>query len=118
MKKTFFSLFDKVVNFINIAMYVVVGIAVLGFIWGLVKLIFNSNNEVAKKEGRDFMLYGILTLFVMTSLWGLVNLLQGVYIGDVNDYSEEVKDMDPANNVNPFDDVKDLFNSDQPQAEV
>lgn len=118
MKKTFFSLFDKVVDLINIAVYVILGLAVLGFIWGLVKLIFNSNNEVAKKEGRDFMLYGILTLFVMTSFWGLVNIIQGVYIGDVNDNSETIKEMDPANNVNPFDNVKDLFDNDQPQAEV
>ncbi len=77
MAKTFFSLFDSLLDLINQAIYVVIALAVFGFMWGIVKILFNSDNEIAKKEGRSFMIYGILTLFVMTSFWGLINILNG-----------------------------------------
>lgn len=77
MEKTFFSLFNKVIELVNSSVYILISLAVLGFMWGIVKMLFNSQNEAARKDGRNFMLYGLLTLFVMTSVWGLVNLING-----------------------------------------
>jgi hypothetical protein len=96
MKKTFFSLFDKAINLIDQATVVVISLALVGFMWGIVKILFNSDNEIAKKEGRAFMLYGILTLFVMTTFWGLVNLLNGTISIQENDDSY-VQDPDQSN---------------------
>jgi hypothetical protein len=107
MKRTFYSLFEKTIDLINMAIYVIIALAVLGFFWGIVKILFSRENEIAKKEGREFMMYGILTLFVMTSFWGLVNILNGTitvqpeefieYKGDVNyqeDDGEQVESPD------------------------
>ena len=71
----FFSLYEQIINIINRAVGVVIGLAVLAFCWGVVKILFNPDNENLKKEGKGYMLYGIITLFVMTSVWGLVNIL-------------------------------------------
>lgn len=97
MKNTFLTLFDGTIEIINSIIYIIISLAVVGFMWGIVKILFNSDNEIAKKEGRSFMMYGILTLFVMTSMWGLVNILNGTiivgegqYIGDVNFPSQDV----------------------------
>lgn len=72
---SFFSLYEQIINIINRAVSVVIALAVLGFAWGIVKVLFNPDNEHIKKEGKSYMLYGIITLFVMTSIWGLVNIL-------------------------------------------
>ena len=81
MKKTFFTLFDKIIEIMGLAVTVVISLAVVGFMWGIVKILFNPENEIAKKEGRSFMLYGVFTLFVMTSVWGLVRIVRTTFIG-------------------------------------
>lgn len=53
---------------------VIIGIAVLVFIWGILKYVVAKSDE-EQSEARKVMLYGIIVLFVMVSVWGLVNLL-------------------------------------------
>lgn len=51
-------------------------IAVLTFIWGVVKFfIINADEEAKRQEGKQFMLWGVIALAVMISVWGLVNIL-------------------------------------------
>jgi len=51
-------------------------IAILVFVWGLVKFIFKiGGDEKAAAEGKNFMGWGLLALFVIFSVWGIVNLL-------------------------------------------
>ena len=72
----------------------VVALALLGFFWGLAMYMFSlSGGEGAqahsmygapaspqgKQAGRTVMLYGIITLFVMVSIWGIVNVLQSTF---------------------------------------
>lgn len=71
----FFKLYESVIGIINQAFVVIITLAVLGFTWGIVKILFNPDNENIKKEGKSYMLYGVIILFVMTSVWGLVNIL-------------------------------------------
>jgi hypothetical protein len=54
---------------------VVAGLAVLYFFWGLVKFIFNAGSEEAQTEGKNIMRWGIIALFVMVSIWGLVRFV-------------------------------------------
>ncbi|MEK7147877.1 MAG: hypothetical protein AAB758_01110 [Patescibacteria group bacterium] len=51
--------------------------ALLVFLWGLVKFIFKvGGSEKVVEEGRNTMIWGLLSLFVMVSVWGLINLFQ------------------------------------------
>jgi hypothetical protein len=51
-------------------------VAVVMFIWGVVKyFIINADEEKKRAEGKQFMLWGIIALAVMISVWGLVNIL-------------------------------------------
>jgi hypothetical protein len=56
-----------------------VALAVIGFIWGVIQYFLNPDNEEKKKNGKTFMLWGIIALFVMTSIWGLVNVFSGTF---------------------------------------
>ncbi len=62
-------------NLIAALIPVVVAIGLLVFIWGMVVFIMNSGNEQARSEGKQKMVWGIIILFVMVSVWGFVNLL-------------------------------------------
>lgn len=54
---------------------IVIGLAVLVFLWGVLQYVLRSS-DAGKEEGRTFMLWGIIALFVMVSVWGLVNILR------------------------------------------
>jgi len=54
---------------------ILIGLALVIFLWGLVKFI-RTQSEEEKKKGRSSMVWGIVILAVMVSVWGLVNLLQ------------------------------------------
>jgi len=45
------------------------------FFWGLVKYLWSMSNEDAH-EGLKIMFWGIIAIFVMVSIWGLIALLQ------------------------------------------
>ena len=54
-------------------------IAVIYFFWGLGQYIIMSESEEKKVAGRDKMIYGIIALFVMVSVWGLVGIVGGTF---------------------------------------
>ena len=66
-------------NLINLAIPVVLALAVLYFFWGLAQYVLNAANEDKKAEGRNIMIWGIIVLFVMVSVWGLIRLLQDTF---------------------------------------
>lgn len=68
------SMLSFVQKTIGMLIPIVIGIAVLTFLWGIVKYVV-AKEEEAQKEARSIILYGTIVLFVMVSIWGLVNLL-------------------------------------------
>jgi uncharacterized membrane protein (GlpM family) len=54
-------------------------LAVVMFLWGVVQYVINSDEEAKKEKGRQFMLWGIIALAVMVSVWGLVGILSGTF---------------------------------------
>lgn len=61
---------------INYLINVVIAIALLVFFWGLVKFIFRvGGDKDAVEEGRRLMVWGLITLFVMVSVWGIINFM-------------------------------------------
>lgn len=54
-------------------------LAMVMFIWGVVQFVINSSEEAKKEKGRQFMIWGIIALTVMVSVWGLVNIVGGTF---------------------------------------
>ena len=53
--------------------------ALVLFLFGIVRLFFFKSDGADGKKNRDFVLYGIVALFVMVSVWGLVNILRSTF---------------------------------------
>lgn len=58
---------------------ILIGLGVIVFLWGVLRFIFNAGDEEKRKEGRNFMIWGIIGIAVMVSVWGLVNFLQSTF---------------------------------------
>jgi hypothetical protein len=71
----FSSLVTDIGTLIGNLIPVLIALGILFFIWGLVQFIFASGDEAAKDEGKRKMIWGVIALFVIVSVWGLVALL-------------------------------------------
>lgn len=69
------ELFTKVQGLLNSVIPIIITIAVIYFLWGVGKYITSSGDADKQEEARGMMIYGIIGLFVMVSVWGLVNIL-------------------------------------------
>lgn len=69
------TLMIKVTNLINQALPLIIGIATIGFFWGLATFVFSAGDEEKRKEARQKMIWGIIAIAVMISIWGLVRFL-------------------------------------------
>lgn len=55
-----------------------IAIGLLFFIWGLVQFIASLGDEESKEVGKRRMVWGVMALFVIVSVWGLVGLLNQI----------------------------------------
>lgn len=60
---------------LNVATRLILGAAVVFFLWGVFKFVKSAGDEEARKEGKNQIVYGIIGIAVMVSMWGLVNFL-------------------------------------------
>lgn len=72
-----FHLFGCILGAAVIPMLVT--LAVVIFIIGVIKYISKADEEAGRKEGKNLMIYGIIGLFVIVSIWGLVGIIQGTF---------------------------------------
>jgi FtsH-binding integral membrane protein len=70
-----FAALETVEGLISKLIPLVIGAAVLVFLWGILKFVIASSEE-DKAKGRQFMIWGVIGLFVMVSVWGLVNFFR------------------------------------------
>ncbi len=69
------QLAENVRKLVEILLPIAVTIAVLFFFWGLAEYILASGEESAKEEGRRKMIGGVIALFVIVSIWGIIAFL-------------------------------------------
>jgi len=66
-------------SLINLLLGVVFGLAVLFFFWGIAQFILNdSGNEKTRAEGKTKIVWGIIALFIMVSIYGILAMIGGL----------------------------------------
>jgi len=54
-----------------------VTVAIVIFFWGLIKYLWEVGEK--KHEGLQTMFWGVIAIFVMVSIWGIIHLLQNTF---------------------------------------
>jgi hypothetical protein len=73
------NLVESVGNVIDLAIPVVTGLALIGFFWGLTQYVFQSGDEEAQDEGKNKMIAGVVALFMIAAIGGIIELLQQAF---------------------------------------
>lgn len=74
------SLVTFILEYIQLLIPLVAALTLLVFFLGLAKFIFRvGGNEKEIENGKNLMIYGVIGLFVMLSIWGIVYFLTGEF---------------------------------------
>lgn len=76
---TFSSIVSNIINLLDRVVILVIAIAVVWFLYGLVGYLANSGNEEKRKDSISYMINGIIGLFVMFAIWGIVYLITSFF---------------------------------------
>ena len=79
---SFASLVALLMQYVAMLIPFVIALTVLVFLWGIFKLVFSGDSDTAVTEGKKFMTWGIVSLFVMVSVWGLVRIFTATFFGN------------------------------------
>ena len=83
------DLLGQVNTFINTIIPFLVGLAVLVIIWGVFNYIVGAGDEEKRAQAKTYVVWGVIGVFIMLSVWGLVNVL-------VNSFALRKGPLDPA----------------------
>lgn len=78
---TLASVIQDIISLINLTVGMLCALAVVIFFWGLVKFVWHSDDAKALDEGKKLMGWGLVALFVLFSLWGILQILNIAFFG-------------------------------------
>jgi len=76
---TFLDTLNLVNTVLGALIPIAISLALVVFFFGLVKYIFKLGNEDQQKEAMRLMIWGVIAIFVMVSIWGIIGLLQNTF---------------------------------------
>ena len=68
---------SEVYSFLGYIPSTITALALLTFLWGIVVYLYHGNEEAMREEGRTYMIWGLVGLFVMVTVWGLIRTFAG-----------------------------------------
>lgn len=79
------SLTAKLTNIGNTIITILISLAVIWIIWNVIRyLIIGGDDPEKRKTAGGAIIYGIVGLFVILSIWGLVKILTNTFRTDTN----------------------------------
>lgn len=73
---TFASIISRIESYVFQPLVgLAIAIGLVMFLYGVLQYVANGGNEGKRKEGTQMMGYGIIVLFVMVAVWGLVAIV-------------------------------------------
>lgn len=55
------------------------GMALAAFIWGVIRMVIAAGDQNKREEGKKWLVWGILGMFVIVGLWGIVGFLSSTF---------------------------------------
>ncbi len=76
---SFAASIDSINRIINALIPLVIGIAVLLFLIGILQYVTAGGDEEKRAAARGMIIFGIIALFVMVTVWGFVRILANTF---------------------------------------
>lgn len=94
---TFADVSEFVLHYVRIFIPVVFALGVLAFFWNGGRFIYGSGSESSDPDERkNWLIYGVLALFVAVTLYGIIALLQDFFFPN-----QQIDSLSPGEIYNP-----------------
>ena len=70
-----FELISAIYSVIASLIPIVAGIVLIIFFWGLGRFVYNAGEEKGHEEGKRIMFWGLVAIFVLFSIWGIISYI-------------------------------------------
>jgi len=74
------SILNNILSASTVLIQILITLAILAFGWGVVKLIFAASNPQQIKDAKGILLWGMIGIFVLSSLYGIITFIK-TYVG-------------------------------------
>ena len=78
---TLHDLFIKVDNILSQLIGVVMILGTVVFLWGMIQYIMSAGDEKKISEAKKIIVVGIIGLFFMVAVWGIVRAISNTFFG-------------------------------------
>lgn len=79
LDKLLASIYDAILEPL---LFVVFGLAFIMFVWGIVEFVRDSESDDGRKKGKANMLWGVVGMVIMVSVFGIINIIIGTIGAD------------------------------------
>ena len=76
---TLATLVGQIISVINLVVALLGSVALMIFIWGGVRYLLKSD-DAHKQAQKEFLGWSLLTLFLIVSVFGILQIVQGVLV--------------------------------------
>lgn len=66
-----------ITSIVNPIIYFLFAVALLYFLYGVLIFIINADDEKARETGKKHMFWGVIGLFIMVSVYGILGIVLG-----------------------------------------
>lgn len=73
------AVFNNIKSALGVAVPIAIALALIYFIWGVIKYVI-SQDEEEKTKARQQIIYGIIGMFIIVAIWGIVSFIAN-YLG-------------------------------------
>jgi hypothetical protein len=79
--QSFSAIVQSFIGLINMLVGVLATLALLVFFWGLVRYIKDAGDAKGHAEGAQRILWSLITLFILFSIWGILSVMSVALFG-------------------------------------
>jgi heme/copper-type cytochrome/quinol oxidase subunit 2 len=83
-QSSFASILYSLIGIINMLVSVLAALALVAFFIGLVRYVKDAGDAKGHAEGRERIIWSLIALFILFSIWGILNLLSITFFGSTN----------------------------------
>ncbi len=77
--ETIRTLIERVMDLVTLVLPIIAGLTLFFVLWGGVKHIAVSGDAKGREESRNALIWGVLILFVIVSVWGIVAIVSKTF---------------------------------------
>jgi uncharacterized membrane protein YidH (DUF202 family) len=79
-----FELMTLILSWFNRLIPFLIGVTLLIIFWNLTQFVLHAGEEREREKYKQFMIWGVVAVFLIISFWGIVYFIAGSFFGNNN----------------------------------